>query len=229
MKFKYLLFLTFLLFSKQTFAQKQDRLQAEINTGQVPIPIEIFIGNKAANFQLIVSKQLSPKSKFGFFNVTTFSGNYKEKNQGAEFYSQSIITAEIYKGISFIAGLSAMGSSNSPVNVRPTAGLQYLFANEDFVVVIIPRFDLTQTYNFETFTVFEYKPMLSENWGIYSRFQGLYNYNTKQNFHEVSNIYIRLGLSYKNVQFGLGANLDFYGPDYNNVNNYGIFIKTDIF
>ena len=231
MKFKLLLSIILCLGLEPSFAQKQDSLQTNnLQTGPAPIPIEIFAGDKALTFQLIVSKQFSPKSRFGFFNVTNFMGGYKQASQTAEFFSQSSLTAEVWKGISLTTGLSAIGSSNSSlITVRPTAGLQYLFANRDFVVVVLPRFDLTQTYNFETFVVFEYKPMLSKNWGIYTRLQGLYNYNTKLDFHEVSSVYLRVGLSYKNFQFGLGSNHDFYGPDSYNINNVGIFIKTNLF
>jgi hypothetical protein len=34
---------------------------------------------------------------------------------------------------------------------------------------------------------------------------------------------------YKNFQFGVGSIHDFYGPDSYNVNNFGLFIKTDLF
>lgn len=228
MKFKLLLSISLCLLLNSAFAQTQDSLQTDNIHKGVPIPIELFVGNRAFTFQLIVSKQFSPKSRFGFFNVTNFTGDYK-KNQTSDFFSQSLLTANLWKGISITTGLSAFGSSNTSTTVRPTAGLQYLFANRDFVVVVLPRFDLTQTYNFETFVVFEYKPMLSKNWGIYSRLQGLYNYNTKFGFHEISSIYLRLGVSYKNVQFGAGTNLDFYGPDYYNAKNFGLFVKTDLF
>jgi hypothetical protein len=42
--------------------------------------------------------------------------------------------------------------------------------------------------------------------------QGLYNYNTKEEFHNRSYLYFRAGLSYQNYQFGLGAKFDRYGP-----------------
>jgi hypothetical protein len=227
---KLLLFIASCLKFGSAIAQTQDSLKAANVPAQgAPIPIELIAGNKAFAFQLIASKQFSPSSKVGFFNVTNFTGNYKEVNQTSDFLSQSFLTAEVWRGISLAAGLSAIGSSTTPLTVRPTAGLQYLLASRDFVVVILPRFDLTQTYNFETFAVFEYKPMLSKKWGIYSRVQGLYNYNTKLGFHEISSIYLRLGLSYNNFQFGAGTNLDFYGPDNQNVSNFGAFIKTDLF
>ena len=216
--------------SNTVFSQERDSSKVDNNqSGSAPIPIELFAGNKGFAFQLIVSKQFSPGSKFGFFNVTNFMGDYKQTNQTTSFLSQSFVTAEIWKGISAAAGLSAIGSSTSALEIRPTAGLQYLLASRDIILVVIPRFDLTQTYNFETFAVLEYKPKLSKNWGIYSRLQGLYNYNSKLGHHEISEINLRLGLTYKSFQFGLGSIHDFYGPKAINVNNYGLFIKTDIF
>ncbi|MES2458691.1 MAG: hypothetical protein V4594_24260 [Bacteroidota bacterium] len=230
MKLRLSLFITLGLQFCRLFAQSQDTLQVQKPTyGSAPIPIELFVGNKGLAFQLIVSKQFLSNPRYGFFNVSSFTGNYKESDQTSEFLSQSFLTAELWKGVSLAAGLSAIGSTNTPLTVRPTVGLQYLLIKKDFVILILPRYDLTQTYNFETFALLEYKPILSKRWGIYSRAQGLYNHNSKLDFHEISSIYLRLGVSYKNFQFGLASNHDFYGPNAYNVNNYGLFIKTDLF
>ncbi len=230
MKQKLLLFIALCISLGSVFAQTPDSIRAANVPAQgAPIPIELFAGNQGFSFQLILSKQFSPTSKFGFFNVTSFASGYEQANQTTSFISQSGLTAEVCKGISVMAGLSAMGFPNEPLEVRPTAGLQYLVFSRDVSVFVLPRFDLTQTYNFETLAVLEYKPMLSKNWGIYTRVEGLYNYNTKLGYHEITEINLRLGLSYKNVQFGVGSIQDFYGPDSYNVNNFGLFIKTDLF
>ncbi|NOT73513.1 MAG: hypothetical protein HOP08_01205 [Cyclobacteriaceae bacterium] len=231
MKFQFPLVCFLLLVIIRGHGQTQDRLQVQsVAEESAPIPIELFAGHQALAFQLIVSKQLSPKSRFGFFNVTNFTGDYKEDHQTSEFFSQSLLSANIWKGFSLTGGVSAIGSSDAGgTSVRPTAGLQYLFTSRNFLIVVLPRMDLTQTYNFETFSVIEYKPMFSKNWGLYTRLQGLYNYNSKLDFHEVSSVYVRLGVSYKNIQFGLGSNHDFYGPTNINVNNYGFFIRTELF
>ena len=230
MKHKLLLFTALCISLGSVFAQTPDSLKTANVTAQgAPTPIELFAGNQGFSFQLILSKQFSPTSKFGFFNVTSFASGYKQANQTTSFISQSCLTAEVWKGISAVAGLSAMGFPSTPLEVRPTAGLQYLLFSRDVAVFVLPRFDLTQTYNFETLAVLEYKPMLSKNWGIYTRVEGLYNYNTKLGYHEITEINLRLGLSYKNVQFGVGSIQDFYGPDSYNVNNFGLFIKTDLF
>jgi hypothetical protein len=227
---KLLLFIALYLRFGAATAQAQDSLQtANVPAQGAPIPIELLAGNQGFSFQLILSKQFSPTSKFGFFNVTSFASGYKEANQTTSFISQSCLTAEVWKGISAVAGLSAMGFPATPLEVRPTAGLQYLLFSRDVSVFVLPRFDLTQTYNFETLAVLEYKPRLSKNWGIYTRVEGLYNYNTKMGYHEITEINLRLGLSYKNVQFGVGSIQDYYGPDAYNVNNFGLFLKTDLF
>ena len=230
MKHKLLLFTALCISLDSVFAQARDSSQmANVPAQGPPIPIELFAGNQGFSFQLILSKQFSPTSKFGFFNVTSFASGYKQANQTTSFISQSCLTAEVWKGFSAVAGLSAMGFPATPLEVRPTAGEQYLLFSRDVSFFVLPRFDLTQTYNFETLAVLEYKPMLSKNWGIYTRVEGLYNYNTKLGYHEITEINLRLGLSYKNVQFGVGSIHDFYGPDAYNVNNFGIFIKTDLF
>jgi len=230
LKLKLLLLIALCIRLFPVFAQTPDSSQkANVPAQEEPISIELFAGNKGLAFEMIVSKQFSPDSKFGFFNVTDFSWDYKEVNQTSDFLSQSFLTAQVWRGISVAAGLSAMGSSTSPLTVRPTAGLQYLLASRDFVVIVLPQLDLTQTYNFETFVVLEYKPMLSKKWGIYTRVEGLYNYNIRVGFQEISSVYLRLGLSYNNIQFGTGANPDFSGFNNHQVSNLGLFIKTDLF
>jgi hypothetical protein len=229
MKLKLVLFSALCIRLCPVFAQAPDSTQtANISLQGAPTQIELFTGNNGLAFQLLVSKQFSPQSKFGFFNVTNFTGDYKT-NQTSDFLSQSLVTAEVFSGISLAAGLSAMGASNTPSTVQPTVALQYLLTSRDVVIVVLPQFDITQLYNIEMFAVLEYKPMLSKNWGIYIRVQWLCNYNAKLGCNELSEINLRLGLSYKNFQFGIGSIHDFYGSDEYNVNNYGLFIKTDLF
>ncbi|WP_394990611.1 hypothetical protein [Emticicia sp.] len=52
------------------------------------IPVEIFMGNHAVNVQLVVSKHFNEKSKWGYFNVTSFNGDYKNDLTKNEFFTQ---------------------------------------------------------------------------------------------------------------------------------------------
>jgi hypothetical protein len=223
--YKILILSTALLISSASFAQTDSLRKTPPSKPSPPIPVEAFAGNKGLVFQMIVSKHFSPKSRFGFFNVTNFVGDYNTSNQKNQYLSQSLITADIYKGFSVNAGVTM----NYMTGFRPTAGLQYVFANREFLAVVLPRIDLTQTYNFETFGLVEYKPKFKNNWGLYTRVQGLYNHNTKLDFHDRSYVWLRIGASYKNYQFGLGGNFDFYGPMKVNENSFGVFLRTELF
>jgi hypothetical protein len=189
-----------------------------------PIPIEAFAGNSYFNFQMIVNKPLAEKSKFGFFNVTSFSGNYKNNPMRNEFLSQGLLTYEVLKGFSLAAGVTM----NYKTGLRPTTGVQYVFANREWLLVILPRVDLRDDFNAETFGLIEYKPQLKQKIGLYSRIQVLYNHNSKQEFHDRSYLYARIGLSFRNFQCGLGANLDRYSPAKINGENFGIFLRTQL-
>ena len=154
--YKFLLISFALVTSSAVFAQ--NRMDSLTNGKppkiSPPIPVEVFAGNKGLVFQMIVSKHFSPKSRFGFFNVTNFVGDYETTNQKNQYLSQSLITADIWKGFSVNAGVTM----NYMTGFRPTAGLQYVFANREFLAVVLPRFELKQTRNFLTFGLVEYKP-----------------------------------------------------------------------
>jgi hypothetical protein len=140
---KLLLFIVSCLRFGSAIAQTQDSLKtANVPAQGTPMTIELIAGNNGLAFELIASKQFSPGSKFGFFNVSSFDGDYKEVNQNSDFLSQSYLTAEVWRDISLVAGLSAIGSSTSPLTVRPTAGLQYLLAGRDLVILVLPRLTL---------------------------------------------------------------------------------------
>jgi hypothetical protein len=42
-------------------------------------------------------------------------------------------------------------------------------------------------------------------------------------------VYLRAGTSFKNYQFGVGNNFDFYGPYKHRENNFGVFMRAELF
>ena len=85
--------------------------------------------------------------------------------------------------------------------------------------------NISYDYYFETCRLVEYKTQLTINLGLYTPVQGLYNYNTREEFHDHTYLYFRVGLSYQNYQFGLGANFDRYGPMKVSGDNFGLFLR----
>jgi hypothetical protein len=190
-----------------------------------PIPVEVSVNNRGLNSQLSFSRQFTPTSRFGFFNVTNFLGTYKNELAQNEFFSQSLLTARIWKKLSAVTGFSI----NNAVGFKPTAGLQLLQAGPKVLAVIQPQIGLTEDHHFETFSLLEYKPKINKTWGIYTRIQGLIDYGFSQKVHNRSYVYLRAGASYKNYQFGISKNFDFYGPAKHYENSLGVFIRAELF
>lgn len=189
-----------------------------------PIPLEVFVTPNNLLVQFIISKPLAPKSRFGFFNVTNFTGDYREQQKN-QYLSQAFLTASIWRGLSVNAGVSM----NYQTGFSPSAGLQYVLATRQLLVVVLPRIDLSATYNVEFFGLLEYHPSFGKHWGLYTRLQALYNHNTRLGFHERSYGQLRIGATYDHFQFGIGGNLDFYGPDRIQELSLGLFLRTEIF
>jgi hypothetical protein len=227
-KNKILLFIVLLITSVCFGESPQDSLDkthTNPSKSTPPIPVELFATNKALNFQMIISRQVPESRKLGFFGLNYVKADYKNDRSANEFVMQAFLTYNIYRGFSINSGMTM----NHFYGFRPSAGLQYIFANPKLLIVIIPRFDLTETRNFEALGLVEFKPKWNRNWGLYSRLQGLYNYDVRSDFHSRSYIYARLGVSYKKYSSGIGANMDWYGPSELNKNTFGFYIRTELF
>ncbi|MGB3589162.1 MAG: hypothetical protein WBA23_21630 [Tunicatimonas sp.] len=216
-------FLSILLLSGYGYVHAQHSGQGA-GPPSPPIPLEVFAGNEYLNFQMIISKPFAPGSRFSFFNVTSFNGDYQNDEGENEYITQGLLNYEVFKGLSVATG----ATMHYRTGFRPTAGLNYVFGSRKWLFVLLPRFDLSDDYNFETFSLLEFKPPITKDIGLYTRIQGLYNHNTEQDFHDRSYLYFRVGLSYRKYQAGLGANFDRYGPGEIDTENYGLFIRAQI-
>ncbi|WP_321344417.1 hypothetical protein [uncultured Draconibacterium sp.] len=185
-----------------------------------PIPLEIVLGGDGWVSQMIIDKKFAPESKFGFFGLSYLKADY----DNAEFLRESINLAflkyDIFKGVSLMSG----AIMNSQWGFRPYAGAQYGYHSRTFMGVVNSGFHLTETKNFESLAILEYRPPIKGAWSLYSRAQGLYSYNSEIDAHDRSHFYARLGVSYKNYSFGGAYNYDCYGPHKITNNQFGIFL-----
>jgi hypothetical protein len=213
-----------ILFSLMPFTYLQAQEHGSPAPKSPPIPVEMFVGNHAVNVQLVVAKQFNEKSKWGYFNVTNFNGDYKNDLTKNEFFTQSLINYTLFKGLSLTAGFTL----NQKTGFRKVAGVQYLLANRKWLFIVAPTIDLSDNHNLETFSLLEFKPKLTDKIGLYTRFQGLYILNPKDNTHQRSYINLRAGLSLKNYQFGIGADSNWYGPFKAYTDNVGLFARIQL-
>jgi hypothetical protein len=184
-----------------------------------------LVGNKGFASQMMVNKTFEGSSKFGFFSVANISSKWSENNS-KDAMIQANITFEIIKNLRVLGG-----SHYTPTTgLRPTAGFIYSVNFNDFLLTVNPRFiGFAKSSIAEGFAMMEYKPKINENWHGYSRVQGLYSQTVKDGEHARSYLMLRLGMSYRSITFGAGANFDSYGPFKESKQNYGVFASARLF
>jgi len=99
------------------------------------------------------------------------------------------------------------------------------------LLVVIPRIDLigSDEGNYEFLGSLQFTPPINDQWSLYSRAEGLYELSLDGSEHQRSYVSGRAGLGYKEFAFGLGLNVDYFGPAKDSVTNIGIFLRADLF
>ncbi len=218
-------FIALLLVATATQAQPADAPPPAAHPPGAPLPVEVMAGHRQLILQTVVNKKFAPDSRFAFFNLTTFGADYQNDPSNNSYLTTAALKYELLGHFSVFGGLNM----NSAVGFRPTGGLDYVFANPAWLLVAEQSLDLTQSHNLQSIALVEYKPKLSANLALYSRVQGLYNYDTEARVHDLSYVFLRLGLAYRTAAFGLAANLNRFGPFEVLKENYGVFVRKEFF
>lgn len=142
-----------------------------------PVNVEIMPGSRGVSFQLILDKKLRSAPKIGFFGVTDFNSDWGN-DQLSDMMVIGKATVDLVKGLKFGAGFQS-----NPGGIRPSAALIYTYANPDWLVIAMPRVDLTKNATLETLGIIEYKPAINDEWRCYSRLQGTYVHAMKADFY----------------------------------------------
>ena len=217
---KYFFIMLLSIISWNTYSQ-QEVIIPVINP---PINTELLFSNRGMAFQMIIDKKFNSISKLGFFSVTSLVGEWNTDKIN-DYMTQSSLTYEIFQGLKLAGGFHI-----TPVKgMRPIAGLIYTKSNKICLFVANSRIDFSNDTNVEGLILVEYKPEINKNWRFYSRLQALYEYNIIIEKQTRSYLMARAGLSYNEFTFGLGTNIDYYGPTKFNENSVGGFINFLLF
>lgn len=209
-----------ILFFSVTVKAQEPILKPQIT----PVPVEIFTGNNYMNMQMVIAKQFSEKSKWGVFNLTNITGDYKNRLTNNEFSTQALLNYRLFNGFSLATGVGM----NHISGFRKVVGLQYIYANKKWLFITVPTIDLNDSHSILSINSLEFKPQLTPKLRLYTRLQGVYVYNPTEAYHERSILAIRAGLSIKNFQFGLGADANWYGPHKAFKENLGVFARVQL-
>ena len=177
-----------------------------------PVPVEFLLGNDHLSFQSLVSKPLSSDGKLGYTFIASIDSEYKTGDAST-------------KNIDIMIPIAL----NNSFGNRPFLGLRYLKVTNNWVIVVIPSFYFSNSNFYETFASIEFEPKINNKIKLYTRLQGLYSFDVRNNEHDRSFFYARLGITNNKTSFGVGYNWDLYGPSLLNKNNVGVFVRTNIF
>lgn len=201
---------------------------SEKSISSPPVPVEFLLGNDHLSFQSLVSKPLSSGGKFGYTFIASIDSEYKTGDASTKNIDIMIPIALNYKIYNDFAMNGGVAFNNSFGN-RPFLGLRYLKVTNNWVIVVIPSFYFSNSNFYETFASLEFEPKINTKIKLYSRLQGVYSFDVRNNEHDRSFFYARVGITNNKTSFGVGYNWDLYGPSLLNKKNVGVFVRTNIF
>lgn len=219
-KSHYLSILIAVLFSIQNLHAQDSTSNFKPKT----ISVEEMVGDKRQFLQLMVNKVVVEKKKIGLLSISSYAADYKDNLNNNEFQNTTLIYHHLLKGISINSG----ASFTSIEGLKNFVGLQYMYQSKTLSLIYMPSYYFINSNKFSNFALIEYKPVINENWSVYSRLQLHYNHNLENGNHFRSYAYSRLGMTYKYFSFGLAHNFDRYGANKSAKNNYGLFLKLSI-
>ncbi len=190
---------------------------------QPPIPLELLFGGKGMSSQMILNRDFAPNSKFSVFSLSSYSTVYDNEQSENDLVIINQVNFSLGKGFGIIGGINM----NAKAGLSPVAGFEHVYASRKMLAVSILSYSLDGDHNLSFFGLYEFKPPINDKLSVYTRLQFFFEQSFSEHHHNRSFMYLRAGLKKSKVSFGLGANLDQYGPEKVFRDNYGVFVGWD--
>lgn len=211
--------LVYALILQNLHAQEQ-----QTNLMPLTFSVEEMVGDNRQFLQVMVNKVFVEKKKIGLLSISSYAAGYNENLSNNEYLNTTMVYHHLYKGI----GINSGSTYTSAEGLKNFMGLQYFFQNKTLSVIYMPSYYFINSNKISNFAIVEYKPKMKKNWSLYARIQLNYNYDFENGKHFRSYSYNRLGLSYKNLSFGMASNFDRYLSTKIRKNNHGIFLRLTL-
>lgn len=173
---------------------------------------------------MVVKQPFSTDGKLNFFSIATFMTDYENNADAVNITIPVQVLYDLGGGFSLTGG----GRINNVVGFSPLTGFQHNYASREILAISSFTYFLNSESDLQLFGLYEFKPGLGSSWSFYSRLQFLYSHNPKEGLHNRSYFYARAGLKKGKLAFGLGMNLDRFGPFKSLNENYGPFVRWDL-
>jgi len=188
------------------------------------LPVQVFGGNKAIEYNFLWYKDIDKKGKVNLFNFTFFTIDYQDKNRNAyEIYQ--VATYNFTKNW----GLAGGGRFTSG-QFAPQIAISYQLETKDLYLNIFPTVQYLsnqQQVGYSLFGLLFYKPKINETWKMFNQLAFEPLFNDKEHIYSYQQI--RIGLEYKELfQFGLGLNSEQTGAKFETRHSFGVFIRKEL-
>ena len=188
------------------------------------LPVELFAGNRAAEYSFFWDHDLDTTRKVSLFNLTFFNINYDNKSENTyEIYQIGTYNLNPNWGL-------AGGGRFANQQFAPQLAVSYQYESRDLYFNIFPTIQFFTQQKFVGYSLFGllfYKPRINETWKMFNQVILEPLFNGKG--HLFSYQQIRVGLEYKELfQFGLGLNMEQEGTQFKGRYNLGLFIRKEL-
>lgn len=122
-------------------------------------------------------------------------------------------------------GASVLGSLSSSNGGGGGAGINYFKVHKALTVFILTAVEINKPPEYSFFSIIRYKPKLKGDWKLYTSLE-LYTL-VGETGHLASVQRARVGVDWKNLQFGPAANLTELGNTPTYTGNYGFFVRRE--
>lgn len=210
-----ILFLTVSLYGGTVFAQ---------------IPVEVFLGNEKATFDLMFFKFFNNKhnesSRFLFFNRNRVGIDYEmtstEKLPQFGFTEAVSYNHPKLKGFAPVFVTQVFNSG-----IYPKAGVQFVRLKENFTLFSWLVSEIQNNPGIDYYLLFRYTPKITSSLKLFTQIETLNTFYTVNSYFSFSQRF-RIGLKIQKIQFGLGA--DLAEKEQNNFSldsNSGLFLRYE--
>ena len=187
------------------------------------IPVQILGGHEATEYNFMWDGDLDSAGRVNLFNFTFFNLDYESPdNHAYEIYQVATYNFTNNWGLAG-GGRFTMG------RFSPQMAMSFQIFTKDLYLNLFPTLQYlpaTERLGYSMFGILIYQPQINDRWNIFSQI------TLEPLFDNEGHIYsyqqLRFGLGYRNLfQFGLGANLEQIGRNFQSNENYGLFIRKE--
>ncbi|PRX54602.1 hypothetical protein [Flagellimonas meridianipacifica] len=180
--------------------------------------IESFFATEEMVVETWFFRPLTEDYKLSIFSLNDAVIDYETED--ASLVSYTVLGYDLWKGFGPVVGGRFFDGRASTL-----AGVQWAKAGEQFLITTNFTTELRNDPLYEFFLLAQYRFPLNEKLGFFSQFQNSTNFNSQ--VHEFSFQRLRIGLSWKKYQFGLGTNTYQYGENWDFEIEPGLFIRLE--